>query len=166
MVLNGEEGLECEVHVDGIRLEHVSEFKYLGCVLDKSHTYGAEYSRKVVSVRRVVGAIRSLFSDRDLQLENARVLHETLLVHVLMYCSETMLWKENKRSRIRTVQIDNLRGLLGIRRVDRVLNAWIRELCRVKKGLDERIDESVLRWFGHVERMERDRIAKRIYVGE
>ena len=28
MVLNGEEGLECEVHVDGIRLEHVSEFKY------------------------------------------------------------------------------------------------------------------------------------------
>ena len=31
MVLNGEEGLECEVHVDGIRLEHVSEFKYLVC---------------------------------------------------------------------------------------------------------------------------------------
>ena len=30
MVLNGEEGLECEVHVDGIHLEHVSEFKYLG----------------------------------------------------------------------------------------------------------------------------------------
>ena len=27
MVLNGEEGLECEVHVDGVRLEHVSEFK-------------------------------------------------------------------------------------------------------------------------------------------
>ena len=24
MVLNGEEGLECEVHVDGIRSEHVS----------------------------------------------------------------------------------------------------------------------------------------------
>ena len=34
MVLNGEEGLECEVHVDGIRLEHVSEYKYLGCLLD------------------------------------------------------------------------------------------------------------------------------------
>ena len=36
MVMNGEEGLECEVHVDGVRLEHVSEFKYLGCVLDES----------------------------------------------------------------------------------------------------------------------------------
>ena len=43
MVLNGEDGLECEVHVDGIRLERVSEFKYLGCVLDESGTNGAEY---------------------------------------------------------------------------------------------------------------------------
>ena len=34
------------------------------------------------------------------------------------------------------------------------------------KGLDEKIDEGVLRWFGHVKRMENDRIAKRVYVGE
>ena len=33
MVMNGEEGLECEVHVGGVRLEHVPELKYLGCVL-------------------------------------------------------------------------------------------------------------------------------------
>ena len=49
MVLNREEGLEYEIHVDGICLEHVSEFKNLGCVLDKSGTYGAECSRKVAS---------------------------------------------------------------------------------------------------------------------
>ena len=41
LVLNGEEGMECEVHLDGIRLEHVSEFKYLECVLDESGTDGA-----------------------------------------------------------------------------------------------------------------------------
>ena len=43
-------------------------------------------------------------------------------------------------SRNRTVQMDNLRGLLGIRRMDKVPNARIRELCGVRKGLDERID--------------------------
>ena len=47
MILNGEEGLESEVHVDGVHLEHVSEFKYLVCVLDESGTDGAECSRKV-----------------------------------------------------------------------------------------------------------------------
>ena len=46
------------------------------------------------------------------------VLHETLLVTVLMYGSKTMLWKEKERSRIRGVQMDNLRGLLGIKRMD------------------------------------------------
>ena len=46
MVLGGEEGLECEVGVDGIHLEHVSEFKYSGCVLDKSGTDEAECSRE------------------------------------------------------------------------------------------------------------------------
>ena len=152
MVLNGEEGLECEVHVDGIHLEHVSEFKYLGCVLDKSGTDGAECCRKVVGGRRVAGAIRSLVMLGICSFECARVSHETLLVRVLMYDSETILWKEQERSRLRAVQMDNLRGLLGITRMDRVPSARIRELCRVRKGIDERIDEVILRWFSHVER--------------
>ena len=49
---------------------------------------------------------------------------------------------------------------------DRVPNAQIRELCRVKKALDERIDEGVFQWFSHVERMERDRTVRRVYVEE
>ena len=69
VVMNGEEGLVCEVHVDGIRLEHVSELKYLGCVLDESGTDGAECSRKGVIWRRVADAIRSLASAKALQLE-------------------------------------------------------------------------------------------------
>ena len=72
--------MECEVCVDGIHLEYVSEFKYLGCALDESGADETECSRKVASGRRVVGAIRSL---------------------VLMHDSETMIWKEKKRSRIR-----------------------------------------------------------------
>ena len=35
MVLVEEEKLECEVCIDGIRLEHVSEFKHFVCVLDE-----------------------------------------------------------------------------------------------------------------------------------
>ena len=60
-------------------------------------------------------------------------LHETLFVPDLMYCSKTLLWKK-ERSRIRAVQMYNLRGLLGIRRMVRVPNAQIRELCGMTKG--------------------------------
>ena len=58
--------------------------------------------------------------------------------------------------------MNSLRGFTSIRRMDRVPNAWIRELCGIKKGLDERIDEGVHRWFGNVERMKRNRIARRV----
>ena len=93
----------------------------------------------------MAGAIISLVNSMDLQVEWARVLHETLPVHVFTYDSEKMLWKEKERSRIRAIQMDNLRGLLGIRRIDRVPNTRIRKLCGVTKGVDKRIYEGVLR---------------------
>ena len=56
-----------------------------------------------------------------------------------------MLWKEKERSRIRAVQIDNLKDLVGIRSMYRVPNARIKELCGGMKRVDENIDEGVLR---------------------
>ena len=58
--------------------------------------------------------------------------------------------------------MDNLRGLLGIRRIVKIQNARIRQLCGVTKG----VDEGILRLFGHVERMESDRNTKRVYEGK
>ena len=65
-----------------------------------------------------------------------------------------MVMNEKERSRMKAVHMDNLRGLLSIRKIDKGV-----------VGSDGRFDEGVLWWFGHVERMENDRIAKRVYVG-
>ena len=137
--------MECEVCKDGIRLEHVSEFKYFICVLDKSGTDEAECIRKAMSGRRVADVIRSLVNARSVQLECGRLLHESLLVPVLMYGNKTIIWREKERSRIRAIQMDNLRGLLDIRRMDEVSNARTRQLCRVTNGVDEKIDEGLCR---------------------
>ena len=91
MMLNGEEGLECEIRVDWMQLEHVSEFKYFRYVLDESGTNEAECRRKEASRRRIGGAIRSLVNARGLRLECDRVLNETLLMPILMYSTETMI---------------------------------------------------------------------------
>ena len=87
MLLGGKEGLEFVVCANGIRLEHVLEFKYLGSVLNKSGTDETKCSRKVTSGRRVAGAIKPLANARSLQLEGARVLNESLLLPVLTYGS-------------------------------------------------------------------------------
>ena len=65
-------------------------------------------------------------------------------------CMVVCIGKKKERSRIRAMKMDNLRGLLGIRIIDMLLNAWIREMCGMTKGVDERIDECTLWWFSNV----------------
>ena len=48
-------------------------------------------------------------------------------LYLFLCVAVRVLLKEDERSRIRAVQIDNLKGLLGIRRMERVLKAQIRE---------------------------------------
>ena len=57
------------------------------------------------------------------------------------------------------MQMNNFRDLMGSRRMDRLVNTRIKESCGVTKD-----DESVLRWFGHIERIRNNRNAKRMYV--
>ena len=48
-----------------------------------------------------------------------------------------------------------------------ILGGWIEyQIHGVTKGVDEMIDEGVFQWFGHVKRMEKEMIGKRVYVGD
>ena len=49
--------MECDVCVDGIRLENASEFKYLGCVLEELGSDEAYCNRKGASGRRIASAM-------------------------------------------------------------------------------------------------------------
>lgn len=50
-------------------------------------------------------------------------------------------------------------------RIDKMRNDLNRELFGVKR-VNERTDESILKWFGHVERKDDSRLVKRMYCGE
>ena len=73
------------------------------------------------------------------------VLNEILLVPALMYVIEAMIRKKKERSTIRAVQREQPESFLGIRRMNKVPYEWIRKLYGVAKGVDEKIDEGVLR---------------------
>ena len=51
---------------------------------------------------------------------------------------------------------------LGVRKIDKIRNEFIRNACGVEKG----INESILRWFGYVESMDDRRMVKKMYKGE
>ena len=47
---------------------------------------------------------------------------------------------------------------------DRVSNEVIRKRCGLKDDIVTRIEKGMLRWFGHLERMNERRITKEIYI--
>merc|ERR1712002_339685 len=70
------------------------------------------------------------------------------------------------RKRMEAVKMNCLRNICGRRRIDRVPNVRIREMCGKNVGVSERMDQGGLRWFGHVERMGNERLVKRVYDSE
>ena len=55
-----------------------------------------------------------------------------------------------------------LRSMTGVSRLDRVRNGAVRTRTGVRRELAARVDMNVLRWFGHVERMDNERLLKKV----
>ena len=79
--------------------------------------------------------IKSLVNDRSLQLECVRALYYALLMPVLLHGNETITRREKERPMIMVLQMDSFIGLLGTRKMDRMLNAQIRKLCQMMAGM-------------------------------
>ena len=57
-----------------------------------------------------------------------------------------------------------LRSLVGVSRMDRVRNKEVRRRAGIERELASRADQRVLRWFGHVEKMDECRMARRVLM--
>ena len=101
MVFWGEEGLECEIFVDGMQLERVSVFKYLGCV---------HWMKKAQMVQNAVGRwwIGGHFATWVCKVTAWGLSWD------LLYVNETLVRREWRNIGLGlSIFMDNLRGLLS-----------------------------------------------------
>ena len=59
-----------------------------------------------------------------------------------------------------------LRSLVGVSRMDTVINEEVRNRVGIERELASRTDQRVLRKFGHVEIMDEYRMARRVLMAE
>ena len=59
-----------------------------------------------------------------------------------------------------------LRSLVGVSQMDRVRNDEVRRRAGIERELASKADQRVLRWFGHVERMDEHRMARRVMMAK
>ena len=84
-MLNGEEGLECKVSVDGCSCSMCQNLNNWD-MFWMNHVQMRQSCRKVGSGRRVAGAISSLVNAKDLQLECASLARN-------IGCSISYVWQ-------------------------------------------------------------------------
>ena len=93
-------------------------------------------------------------------------MYERVVVPTVLYGAETWSLKEEERKKLNVFEMRCLRGMIGVTRLDRVRNVAVRERTGVERVLAGRVDMSVLRWFGHMERMNEDRMVKKVLISE
>ena len=71
-----------------------------------------------------------------------------------------------ERTKVNVLEMKCLRSLVGVSRMDRVRNEEVRRRAGIERELASRADQRVLRWFGHVERMDDYRMARRVLTAE
>ena len=68
--------------------------------------------------------------------------------------------------KVNVLEMIYLRSLVEVSLMDRVSNEEVRRRAGIKRDLASRANHRVLRWFGHVERMDEYRMARRVLMAE
>ena len=71
-----------------------------------------------------------------------------------------------ERRKVNVLEMKCLGSLVGVSRMDRVRNEEVRSRAGIERELASRADPRALRWFGHVERMDENRMTRRVLMAE
>ena len=71
-----------------------------------------------------------------------------------------------ERRKVNVLEMKCLRSLVGVSRMDTVKNNEERRRAGIEKELASKAYQRALQWFGHVERMDEHRMARRVMMAE
>ena len=142
--------------LNGKALEEVDQFKYLGSVIAANGGVEADVRQRVNERCKVLDTLKGVMKNRGLGMNVKKVLCEKEVLPTVMYGSESWAVKVTER------QIKCLRSMTGVSRLDRVRDEVVKARAGVRRELAVRVDMNVLRWFGHEEKMDNERLQKKV----
>ena len=155
-----------DISLNDRRMEEVETYRYLGVDMSSDGGMGEKVNHRITEANKVWGALKAVWKKRHISREAKVGMYEGIIEPSLLYGCEVWSLKVLERKRMEAVEMNCLRNICGLRRIDRVPNVEIRRRHGKKVSVSQRIDQGVLRWFGHIERMGDERMAKRMYESD
>ncbi len=121
-----------------------------------------EEKLRMNEVGKVCGRIKRVLKCKSLGMSAKRRLYEGVVLPTVLYGAETWNMGAAERKRLNVMEMRGLRSMCGVTRMDRMRNEEVRRRTGFVKELAERAEQGMLRWFGHVERMEEERLVKKV----
>ncbi|KAK3574055.1 hypothetical protein QTP86_001330 [Hemibagrus guttatus] len=107
------------------------------------------YERSRTVVRCAVGQTEEFKVEENIKGK----VYRTVLRPAMLYGLETVSLRKRQESELEVAELKMLRFSLGVTRLDRIRNEYIRGTAHVGR-LGDKVREARLRWFGHVQRRE------------
>jgi hypothetical protein len=152
--------------MESVPLKQVDEFVYLKSLFTRNGKTDANVNRRVVAANRMNGALKRVVKNRRISKRARVAIHEGVLIPTIMYGSESWVLQKKDTSKLNAVEMRSLRNICGKNLNDRIRNECIRRECDMEEDVVTKIKKGMLRWFGHIERMDSERLTKKVYMGE
>ncbi|KAK3537402.1 hypothetical protein QTP70_008862 [Hemibagrus guttatus] len=153
MCVNEREG-SGTVRLQGEEVKKVQEFKYLGSTVQSNGECGKEVKKRVQASWNGWRKVSGVLCDQKISARIKGKVYRTVVRPAMLYGLETVSLRKRQESELEVAELKMLRFSLGVTRLDRIRNEYIRGTVHVGR-LGEKVRETRLRWFGHVQRRER-----------
>ena len=156
----------CNVHDrDGVEFKNVEAFKYLGSFVSLQHGDLKEISAKLAEGRQRFASFQKLWKSKQLSIPLKCKLYRALVLSVVSYSSETWAMNKSTQRKLESFHTSCLRRILCFSYLERVTNEEVLARSRMST-LSAMIMIRRLKWFGHILRMNDDRLALRAFTWE
>ncbi|KAK3554863.1 hypothetical protein QTP86_000898 [Hemibagrus guttatus] len=152
MCVNEREG-SGTVRLQGEEVKKVQEFKYLGSTVQSNGECGKEVKKRVQAGWNGWRKVSGVLCDRKISVRIKGKVYRTVVRPAMLYGLETVSLRKRQESELEVAELKMLRFSLGVTRLDRIRNEYIRGTAHVGR-LGDKVREARLRWFGHVQRRE------------
>ena len=156
---------ECEVKIGEEVIDQVEEMKYLGVMISSDGRMEKEVEARIGSATRVIGGMNeAVLKRKELSRSTKLTVVNATMMPTLMYGCETWCLSKQQQSRVQATQMNVLRRIEGVSRLDRVRNVDIREKLHQASVLDM-VKTRQEKWKARMEVMSSERTTKKIFEG-
>ncbi|KAK3525203.1 hypothetical protein QTP86_023254 [Hemibagrus guttatus] len=160
MCVNEREG-SGTVRLQDEEVKKVQEFKYLGSTVQSNGECRKEVKKRVQAGWNGWRKVSGVLCDRKISARIKGKVYRTVVRPAMLYGLETVSLRKRQESELEVAELKMLRFSLGVTRLDRIRNEYIRGTAHVGR-LGDKVREARLRWFGHVQRRESEYIGRRM----